>query len=47
MTDILKEKAAKFLHTPKPDTDRISKIKKMDKPGPGTYKVTESMERSA
>lgn len=47
MGDILKEKAKAYLYKPKPDPTRGERIKKSKEPGPGSYKVTEALEKSA
>ena len=48
MTEILTEKAKKFNYVAKPDDIRSnSAVKKNSKPGPGSYKVEESLDRSA
>ena len=48
MSQILKEKAKRFLYHAAPDYTRTTnKVKKSKEPGPGSYKVEESLERSA
>ena len=48
MSDILKEKAKRFLYHAAPDYTRTSgKTKKSKDPGPGSYQVEESLERSS
>ena len=48
MSDILKDKAKKFLFHAAPDYTRTSgKTKKSKDPGPGSYEVESALERSA
>lgn len=47
MTDILSKKAAQYGFKDKRSGDRLIAVKKTEKPGPGTYKVAESLDKTA